>query len=145
MRAFLAIILATVLSGCATVFGVDAGKLDSANKQLAAATVQVEALALLTTDLLAADVITPSQARAVSTNLRTALEAIQTAKNAVAASGDPSQADTALEIAARSIDITLRLLQSFAPTQTALLEREHHDSGGNCENSFGRAHCFASA
>jgi len=145
MRAFLAIILSIALGGCATVFGVDAGKLDSANKQLAAATVQIEALAVLTTDLLAADVITPSQARAVSTNLRTALDAIQTAKDAVAASGNPSQADTALEIAARSIDITLRLLQSFAPRSTALFEREIHDGGGNCENSFRRAHCLASA
>src|SRR5690606_14997235 len=87
--------------------------------------VQVEALALLTTDLVTEGVISPSQARAVSTNLRTALDAIQTAKDAVAASGDPSQADTALEIAARAIDVTLRLLQSFAPRQTALFEREN--------------------
>lgn len=124
MRIVFALITALFASSCATIFGVDPARLDSANKSLAAATVRIEALALISTDLVTAGVITPSQGRAISTNLRTALDAVQQAKDAIAASGDPTQADTALEIAERSIDVTLRLLQSFAPKQTALFERE---------------------
>lgn len=124
MRTLLLAIAALTVSGCATIFGVDPARIDSANKALAAATVRIEALALIATDLVTEGVITPSQGRAIATNLRTALDAVQQAKDAIAASGDPSQADTALEIAERSIDVTLRLLQSFAPKQTALFERE---------------------
>lgn len=124
MKIIGALIIALCVSACATVFGVDPARLDSANKALAAATVRIEALALISTDLVAEGVITPTQGRAISSNLRTALDAVQKAKDAVQASGDPTQADAALEIAERSIDVTLRLLQSFAPKQSAIFERE---------------------
>lgn len=134
MRAVLGVFLALALtvSGCASILGVKASEIDSANKALAAATLQIDALATLTTDLVAEQVITPTQARAVATNLRTALDAVQKAQSAIAAGGDPSHADTALEITERSLDVAFRLLQAFGPRSNAVFLKERANYGSRC-------------
>lgn len=126
MKVFL-VISALLLSGCGTLLGINESELDTANKRLAAAGLQIESLANLTNNLLQIDAITTEQAQIVSTNLRSALNAVQAAKDAVETSGDPAQADTALEIVERSLEISLNLLNGFSGNNAR--ERiSHYDS-----------------
>ena len=118
MRAFLLSIAALALASCASVFGASVSDLDTANKKLAFAVIQIEAVATLAADLTEAGVIRPAQARAVASALQTGLDAAKGAQASLAAGGSPGEAGDALETVERSLDLALRLLNAVTPAAT---------------------------
>ena len=127
MKYFFIGAMSLILSGCGTFFGIAESEIDTVNKRLVIAGSQIESLAELTTNLLEVDAITPEQARLVSTNLRSALDAVQTAKDTIELSSDPTQGESALEIVERTLEITLNLLNGFSSESN--IERVKYDAG----------------
>lgn len=124
MRRFLTIIFVSLsLAGCASlserIFGVPADRIDTANKAMLAAAVQIESIADLTTGLLRAGTINADQAARVRDKLQPALDGVRTAQEAVAQSGDPSQAESAINAARSAIEIALSLLSAFTGEDVA--------------------------
>ena len=131
MKYILLALCALSLSACGafrSFYGFDPGDLDSANKQMAFAYMQIGGLTDLTESLLTADVISADQAEQVSIQLNKAFDTLEATRVAIAANGDPFTAQTEIEKATASINLALALLRQFAPRQTALyIERKTAD------------------
>lgn len=121
MRVFLlAALAAFILPGCAALDFGQGARLDTANKQLAAKALEIDAMTTLTRDLLARGVITAPQAEKVHGALQGALDVLKTVQGQVAVSGDPYQAQGAVTAVDRAIAIALGLLRQYAPAQSAI-------------------------
>jgi hypothetical protein len=117
--------MALTLGGCVSTLGVDADRLDTANKQLADKVLFVETLANFATRLTAQRVISPENGRQVASSLQEALNALNTTQASIARNGDPSQTVDTIDRVDRLLAVALDLLVAFAPTETRNIERQY--------------------
>lgn len=115
---FFAFIL-TAACGHFANLGIDSERLDTANKQLAAYSGEISALAQFGERLVVTGVITQEQAIRAADHLDEALETIRVAQAQITATGDPIAAESALDRVRLSIDLALGILTAFAPEETA--------------------------
>lgn len=132
MKYILIAALALAMSACGMfkgLYGVDAAALDTANKQIAFGLLQVDDIRKLTQNLLVVDVITPGQAQRIKDRLDDAFGALEVARLAVEATGDPVTAENGLQAARVALALALAILNELAPNVTATLAqqwRKHH-------------------
>ena len=105
----LAIGVASIQS-CATL-GYE--NVDTTRKAIVVANAEIRAANLLLQDLVKRDAITDEAARSALESLRTAHGHLQTALDALALTGDPAAAQTALQRANVTLSIAISLLSTF--------------------------------
>ena len=98
------------IQGCATA-GYE--NVDSTRKAIVVANAEIRAANLLLQDLVRRDAISDDSARSALNSLREAHEALQTALDALALTGDPVAANTALDRANSSLSLVILLLSTY--------------------------------